>query len=326
MDRRWSAESPTVGDWPPGRPPDPDLSQEVLQDLYRYPRKNLALAWLLWLFTGFLGGHRFYMERLGSGIVMLFTSGGVFIWWLLDIRKVTRMVKEYNEEQDRREAEGLPPLALAFMPSMDPALLEGPPHWAPLRSGRFRLVGDALVLATAGLLLGTFSANSDNYEGVLAILVLLAVTVLGARWEAMARKPLLRALDRWSHRLRLYYRINDPGGPLSLLFRPVVGAFSAFFSRKAQAEVRIYLQLGAVFVVFFTLVDLAKVMVESGTEWRDLVGGMAREMVETFVIIYAFASPVGATLTTHLLLHRTDVTLWILSGITVLAMAIGLLG
>lgn len=316
--------SAPAGDWPPNRPTDPDLSQEVLQDLYRYPRKNPALAWLLWLFTGFLGGHRFYLERLGSGIIMLFTSGGLFIWWLLDIRKVNGMVREYNDEQDRREAEGLPPLALAFMPSMDPALLEGPPYWAPARSGRFRLLGDAFVLAIAGFLLGTFSSHSDNYEGVLAILVLVAVTVMGARWEAMARKPLFRALDRWSHRLRIYYRINDPGSTLSLLFRPVVGTFSAFFSQKARAEVRIYLQLGAVFVVFFTLVDLSKVMVESGTEWGDLVGGMAREMAETFVIIYAFASPVGATLTTHLLLHRTDVTLWILSGITVAALAMGL--
>jgi nucleoside phosphorylase len=88
--------------------------------------------------------------------------------------------------------------------------------------------------------------------------------------------------------------------------------------------VRIYLQLGAVFVVFFTLVDLAKVLAENGGEFRDVASGMAKEMAETFVIIYAFASPVGATLTTHLLLHRTDITLWILSGITVVAMAVGI--
>lgn len=307
------------------RPRDPDVSRAVLEDLYRYPRKNPALAWFLWVTTGFLGGHRFYLERTGTGVVMLFTSGGLFVWWLVDGLRLGGMIAAFNEEQERRERLGLPPTALAFMPSLDRNVLRGPPLWAPRRGGHVRLVGDAVVLLIAGAALGAVSASTGNFEGVVAILVLVAVTNMGARWDALARRPVFRALDRWSHRLRLFYYVNDPGSPLALLLRPLVGTVSAFFRKRARAEARIYLQLGAVFVLLFTLIDLAQAMAESGGTFTGSLQALAGEMVMTFVIIYAFASPIGATLTTHVLLHRSDRTLWVLSGITLMALALGLL-
>jgi len=311
---------------PGRRPRDPDLSQAVLEELYRYPRKHRGLTWVLWATTGFLGGHRFYLDRTATGVVMLFTSGGLFVWWIADGFKLNRMVDEYNEEQDRRRRLGLPPTELSFMPSIDRSLLAGPPLWADRRGGgRTRLVGDLLVLGIAGLVLGAVSRSTGNFEGMVAILVLIAVTVLGARWEELARRPVLRALDRWSHRLRLFYFVNDPGSPLALLLRPVSGTFGALFRKRARAEARIYLQLGAVFVLLFTLVDLAQAVGDSGGTLRGTLRALAKEMGMTLIIIYAFASPIGATLTTHLLLERSDRTLWLLSGVTVAALLLGVL-
>jgi len=307
-------------------PVDPDLSRAVLADLYRYPRKSGALAWALWLTTGFLGGHRFYLERTVSGVAMLFTGGGLFFWWLIDLFRVGAMVRRYNDEQEQRERAGLPPKALEFMPSLDPGLLEGRPAWAERRSGPMRVPGDVLVLLVAGTALGSISASSGNLEGVAAVLALIAVTVLGARWDEMARRPLLRSLDLWSHRLRIYYHVNDPGSSLALLVRPIVGPVSAFFRKRARTEVRLYLQLGAVFVVFFTLLDVGQALLAEGTgDTTDLVQAIVTDMVTTFVIIYAFATPVGATLTTHVLLDRSDRTLWVLSGLTVMALLVGFL-
>jgi TM2 domain-containing membrane protein YozV len=34
--------------------------------------KSTGVAYLLWVFTGGLGGHRFYLGRAGSGLLMLF--------------------------------------------------------------------------------------------------------------------------------------------------------------------------------------------------------------------------------------------------------------
>ncbi|NIP82076.1 MAG: NINE protein, partial [Gemmatimonadetes bacterium] len=63
-----------------------------------------------WLFFGWAGGHRFYLERPGTGILMLLTGGGLLVWWLLDARKIRRMVRYHNVQQERRERDGRPPL------------------------------------------------------------------------------------------------------------------------------------------------------------------------------------------------------------------------
>jgi TM2 domain-containing membrane protein YozV len=42
-------------------------------------------ALLLCLFFGVFGVHRFYLNRVGSGILMLITFGGLGIWYLIDL-------------------------------------------------------------------------------------------------------------------------------------------------------------------------------------------------------------------------------------------------
>jgi TM2 domain-containing membrane protein YozV len=295
----------------------------VLDDLYKYPRKRQLLARALWLFTGFLGGHRFYLERTGTGILMLLTGGGAGIWWFVDFFLLRGMVRAFNTEQENRQLTGLPPVALDFMPPTWRAETTHPPTWATKRSGRARLAGDVAVLLVAGSALGAVSASTGNFEGIVAILAIIAITNLGARWHGLAHLPLLRGLDLWSHRLRLYYHSNDPGGPISLLLRPVVGLWAAAFRKRARAEVRLYLELGAVFAILFTLADLGEVVVISGGDFNISFGGLAGDMVQTFVSIYAFAAPIGAVLTTHLLLEKTDRLLWVLSGLSIVALALG---
>ena len=46
--------------------------------------KNLLVATLLCFFLGGLGIHRFYTGKVGTGIAMIFTLGGVGIWALVD--------------------------------------------------------------------------------------------------------------------------------------------------------------------------------------------------------------------------------------------------
>ncbi len=298
----------------------------MLDELYRYRRKRLLLAWPLWLITGVLGGHRFYLNRTGTGVLMLFTGGGALIWWLTDAFLLAGMVRHFNQDQVYRERAGLPPSALDFMPPLEEAQIEGRPEWASKRAGRARLAGDTLVLLVAGTALGAVTAGSGNPEGILAVLALIAITILGARWDGLAHLPLLSTLDRWSHRLRLFYYFNDPGGPLSLLVRPVVGLVTAAFRKKARAEARLYLQLGGVFAVVFVLLDMTSAVAFSGGGISLSIGGYVQDVINTFLFVYAFATPIGATLTTHLLLERTDYVLWALSGLTIFALGLGLFG
>jgi TM2 domain-containing membrane protein YozV len=47
--------------------------------------KRLLPAFLLCLFLGGLGFHRFYVGKIGTGILMLLTLGGLGIWSLVDL-------------------------------------------------------------------------------------------------------------------------------------------------------------------------------------------------------------------------------------------------
>jgi len=47
--------------------------------------KSRLVAFLLCLFLGLLGVHRFYAGKIGTGILMIVTGGGLGIWWLIDL-------------------------------------------------------------------------------------------------------------------------------------------------------------------------------------------------------------------------------------------------
>lgn len=46
--------------------------------------KSWVSTLLLSLFLGGLGGHRFYVGKTGTAILMIFTCGGLGIWALID--------------------------------------------------------------------------------------------------------------------------------------------------------------------------------------------------------------------------------------------------
>lgn len=45
---------------------------------------NRPVMWLLWLFFGIIGGHRYYLGNIGMGLIQTFTMGGFGLWWIID--------------------------------------------------------------------------------------------------------------------------------------------------------------------------------------------------------------------------------------------------
>ena len=69
--------------------------------------KNMLVAYLFWWFLGFVGAHRFYLNRPGSAILMIVLACLGFVtffatwvplglWWLLDGYLVYKYVTETN--------------------------------------------------------------------------------------------------------------------------------------------------------------------------------------------------------------------------------------
>ncbi|MGD8373350.1 MAG: TM2 domain-containing protein [Candidatus Woesebacteria bacterium] len=48
-------------------------------------RRNYFIALILSIFVGQLGVDRFYLGKIGTGLLKLITVGGFGIWWIIDI-------------------------------------------------------------------------------------------------------------------------------------------------------------------------------------------------------------------------------------------------
>ena len=64
-----------------------DSEQHLPSAFGGVPKKNAqgVFAFIYCLFLGVFGVHRFVYGRKRSGTLMLFTLGGVGIWWLADL-------------------------------------------------------------------------------------------------------------------------------------------------------------------------------------------------------------------------------------------------
>lgn len=79
-----------------------DLSAEQLsmvQSELEKRGKSKVVMYLLWWFTGILGGHRFYLGDIGYGLGLLFLGWAtLFIWPLVDVFFIgKRLEKKTNE-------------------------------------------------------------------------------------------------------------------------------------------------------------------------------------------------------------------------------------
>lgn len=87
-----------------------EQQQLLVEQRVTNEKKSAGVAYLLWFFTGYLGGHRFYLGRIGSaiGMIALFLVGavsayfvvglflllGLAIWSLVDAFLIPGMIRQ----------------------------------------------------------------------------------------------------------------------------------------------------------------------------------------------------------------------------------------
>ena len=62
-------------------------------------------ALLLCFFLGVFGAHRFYVGKIGTGILELLTVGGLGIWWLVDM--ILILTGSFRDKNGQRITEWL---------------------------------------------------------------------------------------------------------------------------------------------------------------------------------------------------------------------------
>lgn len=58
--------------------------------------KSKGVAYLLWFLLGVFGAHRFYIEKIGTGIIWLLTGGLFGIGWVIDLFTLSHQVDVFN--------------------------------------------------------------------------------------------------------------------------------------------------------------------------------------------------------------------------------------
>jgi TM2 domain-containing membrane protein YozV len=60
------------------------------------PLKSKMTAYLLWFFLGWCSAHKFYLEKVGVGILYLLTGQLFGIGWVIDLFTLGSQVDTYN--------------------------------------------------------------------------------------------------------------------------------------------------------------------------------------------------------------------------------------
>ncbi len=106
---------------------DPRTQEQLI---YEAHRKSTGASYLLWFFLGFLGAHRFYLGRTGTGIAQLLLCLSVIgiiplvFWWLIDGFMIPGIVREEN----MKTLSAMAPMAFGGGPDGDKPRLEQSPR------------------------------------------------------------------------------------------------------------------------------------------------------------------------------------------------------
>ncbi len=68
--------------------------QEMFLEEYYRRARSVSTAYVVWFLFGF---HYIYVKKWGTQLLFWITGGGFLIWWIIDLFRVSSLVKEYNK-------------------------------------------------------------------------------------------------------------------------------------------------------------------------------------------------------------------------------------
>ncbi len=84
----------------------PVLKNEFYEE-YRIQNRQVGISYLLWLIPPPFSCHYLYIRRRFTQILYFMTFGGAFLWWIVDLFRIPKIVEEDNRKTalaERRRA------------------------------------------------------------------------------------------------------------------------------------------------------------------------------------------------------------------------------
>jgi TM2 domain-containing membrane protein YozV len=235
------------------------------------PPKSLLIAYVLWLFLGIFGGHRFYLRKSFTGFLYAISFGLYFVGWGIDLLLLPFMVRRVNERlqqearqqrearfkrlNDSRSASEVLEVERVEIPEeVIPVEADEPemPEWARRRSS-VRPVEWLLRLAFF-VVAPCFIAVSAIMFGYVHLLVLIVVTLvvfgfIGRLDLLLKNYPMLKEIPMLSRTLDSlqsftnFYRKQAPYHFAYYLVYPLVCVPALCLSSAARDELKQFARL-----------------------------------------------------------------------------------
>lgn len=265
----------------------------------KIPKKSYIIAYILWMFGGWFGAHRFYTRRWFTGFLYAVSLGIFFIGWTIDFFLVYFMVRGVNKKM-RAEAEEHPEFAMPEEPARL-APWAGQRDWKTYLEFPMRLVfflfGPVLFAAVVIIVV-------DQIE-LLAIMVLILVAtgLMGSvektlrRYRALEKIPVLGDAMQSLQQFYDYYYHNKPRSFFFYLFYPVLGFLLLPFSASARTEFKLYVRiLGAIamILVIETVFSYPNTY-PPHLNWEDALLIVVLQLFFMFFASIAFLMPIVTT-------------------------------
>jgi TM2 domain-containing membrane protein YozV len=306
-----------------------------------YSPKSLPLAYLLWLFLGIFGAHRYYLGKWFTGFIYTISFGLYGIGWMLDALLLPFLVKGVNTRRQAaaltEEVKARPRLARieeyeeavvldeerpralrrARLEQVEEEILEAEPveaEWAAKPSPlwpvefvlrlAFFLVGPCFF-TVAALMLELWQLLALMAASLAVIGFIGGADVLMRRYPGLGRIPFLSGVMKPLADTTDYYRRNRPFPFVYYLFYPLAAPITLFYSSAARREFTAFAKLaGGLALVVIAPLGLSYFSVyppHLGPE--DAVFNILFHAVIIFILIVLYFIP---TVTTALTLNATN--------------------
>ena len=73
------------------------VNQAAFEEEFGRKRKNTGVAYVFWIIGGFLGIHYLYFGKALLFVLYIITLGGFGIWWIVDLFRISGMVRAHNK-------------------------------------------------------------------------------------------------------------------------------------------------------------------------------------------------------------------------------------